>query len=104
MGNQGLWYLVNFPITASTEECHPKVLPHMGLSSHHVFIHYPTVGAEGDLFLLIGIIGDRDPVQTLCLVEFMDHRFLLILKLHIRENNSDQRIGFLLVEHWLQTR
>ena len=65
VSEQGLWSLVNLAVTASTEECHPKVLPRMGVSSCCVLIHYPTVGAEGDLLSLIGVIGDRDPVQTL---------------------------------------
>ena len=65
VSEQGLWSLVNLAITASTEEFHPKVLPHKGVSSRCVLIHYPTVGAEGNLLSLIRVIGDRDPVQTL---------------------------------------
>ena len=73
---------------ASTEECHPKVLSCMGMSSCSVLIHYPTVGAEGDLLSLIRVIGDRDLVQTLWFVELVDHVFSIILKFHLRENNS----------------
>ena len=53
---QELWPLVCLAIAASTEECYPKVLRHMAVSSGHIFIHYPTVGAEGDLLPLVGII------------------------------------------------
>ena len=53
---QELWFLVNLAITASTEECYPKVLPRMAESSGCVLIHYPTVGAEGDLLPLVGVI------------------------------------------------
>ena len=62
---QELWFLVNLAITASTEESYPKVLPCMAESSGCVLIHYPTVGAEGDLLPLVGVIRDGDPVQTL---------------------------------------
>ena len=76
---QEQWFLVNLAITASTEECYPKVLPCMAESSGRVLVHYPTVGAEGDLLPLVGVIRDGDPVQTLGLVEFVDH----ILPAHI---------------------
>ena len=55
---QELWLLVSLAIAASTEECYPKVLPRMTVSSGRILIHYPTVGAEGDLLPLVGIIGD----------------------------------------------
>ena len=53
---QELWLLINLAIVASTEECYPKMLPHMAVSSGHILVHYPTVGAEGDLLPLVGII------------------------------------------------
>ena len=59
---QELGFLVNLAITASTEECYSKVLPHMAESSGCVLIHYPTVGAECYLLPLVGVI--RDGVQT----------------------------------------
>ena len=59
------WLFVSLDITASTEEGYTEVLPCMAVSSHRVLIHYPTVGAEGNLLSLIGIIGDQDLVQTL---------------------------------------
>ena len=76
---QELWFLVNLAITASTEECYPKVLPRMAESSGCVLVHYPTVGAEGDLLSLVGVIRDGDPIQTLGLVEFVDHILPLVL-------------------------
>ena len=53
---QELWFLVNLAIAASTEECYPEVLPCMAEGSGRVLIHYPTVGAEGDLLPLVGVI------------------------------------------------
>ena len=52
---QELWLLVDLSIAASTEECYPKVLPRMAVSSGRILIHYPTVGA-GDLLPLVGVI------------------------------------------------
>ena len=94
---QELWLLVSLAIAASTEECYPKVLPCMAVSSGHVLVHYPTVGAEGDLLPLVGIIGDRDPVQTLGFVEFLDHIFSLILEVHLWEYHCNQRTTLILV-------
>ena len=56
---QELWLLVSLAIAASTEECYPKVLPCMAVSSGHILVHYLTVGTEGDLLPLVGIIGDE---------------------------------------------
>ena len=53
---QELWLLVSLAIAASTEECYPKVLACMAVSSGRILVHYPTVGAEGDLLPLVGII------------------------------------------------
>ena len=94
---QELWLLVSLAIAASTEECYPKVLPHMAVSCGCILIHYPTVGAEGDLLPLVGIIGDRDPVQTLRFVEFVDHILSLVLEVHLREYHCNQRTSLILV-------
>ena len=94
---QELWLLVSLAIAASTEECYRKVLPRMAVSSGRILVHYPTVGAEGDLLPLVGIIGDKDPVQTLRLVEFVDHIFSLILEVHLRENHCNKRTSLILV-------
>ena len=55
---QVLWFLVKLDIAASTEECYPKVFPCMAVSGGSILIHYSTVGAEGDLLPLVGVIGD----------------------------------------------
>ena len=55
---QELLLLVSLAIAASTEECYPKVLPRMAVSSGRILIHYPAVGAEDDLLPMVGIIGD----------------------------------------------
>ena len=84
---QELGFLVNLAVTASTEECYSEVLPHMAESSGCVLVHYSTVGAEGDLLPLVGVIRDGDPIQALRLVEFVDHILLLVLKVHLREDH-----------------
>ena len=94
---QELWLLVSLAIAASTEECYPKVLPHMSVSGGCILVHYPAVGAEGDLLPLVGIIGDRDPVQTFGLVEFVDHILSLILEVHLGEYHCNQRTSLVLV-------
>ena len=94
---QELQLLVSLAIAASTEECYPKVLPDMAVSSGRILVHYPTVGAEGDLLPLVGIIGDRDLVQTLGLVEFVDHIFSLVLEVHLWEYHCNQRTSLILV-------
>ena len=94
---QELWFLINLAVTASTEECYPEVLPRMAESSGCVLIHYPTVGAEDDLLPLVGVIRDGDPIQTLGLVEFVDHILPLVLKVHLREDHCDKRISLILV-------
>ena len=86
---QGLRSFVDLAIIASTEECYPKVLPHMAVGGHCVLIHDPTVGAESDLLPLIGVIRDGDLTQALRFVELENHVFSLILKLHSGENNHD---------------
>ena len=100
---QELRLLVRLAIAASTEECYLKVLPCMAVSSGRILIHNPTVGAEGDLLPLVGIIGDRDPVQTLRLVEFVDHIFSLILEVHLWENHHNKRTSLIFVDERLQS-
>ena len=100
---QELRLLVSLAIAASTEECYPKVLLRMAVSSGHILIHNPTVGAEGDLLPLVGNVGDRDPVQTLGLVEFVDRIFSLILEVHLWENHCNKRTGLILVQERLQS-
>ena len=68
----------------------------MAVSSGRILVHYPTVGAEGDLLPLVGIIGDRDLVQTLRFVEFVDHISLFILEVHLQENHCNKRTGLIL--------
>ena len=94
---QELRLLVSLAIAASTEECYPKVLPCMAVSSGRILVHYPTVGAEGHLLPLVGIIGERDPIQTLGLVESVDHIFSLIQEVHLREYHCNQRTSLILV-------
>ena len=94
---QELWFLVNLAITISTEECYSEVLSCMAENSGCVLVHYPTVGAECDLLPLVGVIQDGDPIQTLGLVEFVDHILLLILKVHLREDHCDKRTSLILV-------
>ena len=65
------------------------------MSGGRILVHYPTVGAEGDLLPLVGIIGDRDLVQTLGLVEFVDHIFSLILEIHLGEYHRNQGTGLI---------
>ena len=59
---QELEFLVDLAVTASTEECYSEVLPCMAESSGCVLVHYPTVGAEGDLLPLVGVLQDGDPI------------------------------------------
>ena len=79
-----LGLLVDLTIAASTEECYPEVFPRVAMSSSHFLIHNPTVGAEGYLLLLVGIIKDGDPFQTLRLVEFVDNILMFVLEVHLR--------------------
>ena len=94
---QVLGFLVNLAVTASTEERYSKVLPHMAESSSCVLIHYPAVRAECNLFALVGVIQDGDPIHALRFVEFVDHILPLILKIHLREDHGYKRTGLMLV-------
>ena len=100
---QELGLLVDLAIAASTEECYPKVFPQMAVSSSRVLIHNPTVGAEGYLLPLVGVIGDGDPVQTLGLVEFVDNVLTFVLEVHLREYHSNQGASLVLVQERLQS-
>ena len=89
--------VIYLAVTASTEECYSKVLPHMAESTGCVLVHYPTVGAEGDLLPLVGVIQDGDPIQALRLVEFVDHILPFVLKVHLREDHCYKRTSLILV-------
>ena len=75
-----LWRLVQFGITASTEECDPEVLPRMTIGGGGVFIHYPSVWAERYLLLQIFAIIEGHPRQAVLLVKLMNHILSVRLK------------------------
>ena len=75
-----LWHLVQFGITASTEECDPEVLPCMTIGGGGVFVHYPTVWAERYMLLQIFAIIDGHPRQAILLVKLVNHVLLVRLK------------------------
>ena len=85
--------LVDLAIAASTEERYPEVFPHVAMSSSRVLVHNPTVGEEGYLLLLVGVIGDGNRVQTLGLVEFVDP---------LREDHHNKRAILVLVQERLE--
>ena len=99
---QVLWFLVDLAVAATTEEGHPKMLPCVAMSSRHIFIHHPTVGAEGNLLSLICVIGDRGPIQTLRFVEFVDDIFPFVLELHLRKHHGNERVDLVPVQEGLQ--
>ena len=72
--------LVQFGITASTEECDPEVLPCMTISGGGVFVHYPTVQAEHYLLLQIFIIINGHPRQAILLMKLVNHILSVRLK------------------------
>ena len=49
------------------------MLPRMTIGGDSVLVHYPAVGAEGELFLLVVPIIDGHPRQAVSLVELEDH-------------------------------
>ena len=51
------------------------MLSHMAISGGSVLVHYPAVGAEGELLPLVVLIVDGFPRQALGLVELADHIF-----------------------------
>ena len=75
-----LWHLVQFGITASTEECDPEVLPCMTIGSGGVFVHYPTVRAERYLLSQIFAIIDGHLRQAILLVKLVNHVLSVGLK------------------------
>ena len=68
-----LWCLVQFGITASTEECDPEVLPCVTISSGGVFVRYPTVRAECYLLSQIFAIINGHPRQAILLMKLVNH-------------------------------
>ena len=75
-----LWRLVQFGITASTEECDPEVLPCVTISGGGVFIRYPTVRAERYLLLQIFAIINGHSRQAILLVKLVNHILSVGLK------------------------
>ena len=72
--------LVQFGITASTEECDPEVLPCVTIGGGGVFVHYPTVRAERYLLLQIFAIINGHPRQAILLVKLVNHILSVGLK------------------------
>ena len=52
------------------------MLSHVAICGGSVLVHYPTVGAEGELLPLVVPIVDGYPRQAISLVELADHIFL----------------------------
>ena len=75
-----LWRLVQFGITASTEECDPEVFPCMTIGGGGVFVHYPTVRAERYLLSQIFAIINGHPRQAILLVKLVNHVLSVRLK------------------------
>ena len=75
-----LWHLIQFGITASTEECDSEVLPHVTISGGGVFVHYPTVRAERYLLSQIFAIINGHPRQAILLVKLVNHILSVRLK------------------------
>ena len=71
----------------------------MAMASQIILIHYPTVGAECDLLLSIGVRVDGHPIEALSLVEFRDDWSSLLIKVILGEDDCDQRARLLLLEH-----
>ena len=88
---QGLGFLVNLAVTASTEERYSEVLPRMAESSNCVLVHYP----ECDLLPLVPLL--------LGLVEVVDHILPLVLKVHLGEDHCYKRTGLILANERLQS-
>ena len=64
------------------------MLPRMTIGSDSVLVHYPAVGAEGELFPLVVPVIDGHPRQAVGLVELEDHILPLRLERHARGNDS----------------
>ena len=83
-----LGHPVYFIITTTAEEGDPKMLPRMTIGCDRVLIHYPTVGAEGELFPLVVPVIEGHPRQAVGLVELEDHILPLRLECHGRGHDS----------------
>ena len=68
-----LWCIVQFGVTASTEECDPEVLPCVTISGGSVFVCYPTVRAECCLLSQIFTIINGHPRQAILLMKLVNH-------------------------------
>ena len=55
---QGLRFFVGLVVTATTEGDDSEMFPCMTVGSHRIFIHDPTVAAEGNLLPLISVERD----------------------------------------------
>ena len=64
------------------------MLPRMTIGGDGVFVHYPTVGAEGDLLPLVVPVIEDHPGQAVRLVELEDYILLLRLERHARGHDS----------------
>ena len=64
------------------------MLPRMTIGGDSVLVHYPTVGAEGELLPLVVPIIDGHPRQAVGLVELEDHILPLRLEHHARGHDS----------------
>ena len=79
---------VYFIITTTAEEGDPKMLPRMATGGDSVFVHYPAVGAEGELFPLVVPVIEGHPGQAVGLVELEDYILPLRLERHARGHDS----------------
>ena len=64
------------------------MLPCMTVGSGSILIHYPTIGAEGDLLSRMSVQGDRYSVQTLSFVNLCNNEFLVEIEVYLGEDNS----------------
>ena len=64
------------------------MLPRMTIGGDSVFVHDPTVGAEGELFPLVVPVINGHPRQAVGLVVLEDHILPLQLERHARGHNS----------------
>ena len=73
-----LWHLVQFGITASTEECDPEVLPCVTIGGGGVFVHYPH--STGRTLSQIFAIINGHPRQAILLMKLVSHVLSVRLK------------------------
>ena len=88
MLDEVLGHPVYFIITTTAEEGDPKMLPRMTIGCGRVFVHYPAVGAEGELFPLVVPIIEGHPGQAVGLVELEDYILPLRLERHAWGHDS----------------